>query len=100
MAALPSRRRPLTLQDPPLHLEGLRLAGPLPPQPERALDLAGRLTHAAAVPLLPPIDFAGTLEPANGGYEIAATRHRPGRAGHRRRPRHARPGGAPACAPA
>ncbi len=63
----------LTLQDPPLHLEGLRLAGPLPPQPERALDLAGRLTHAAAVPLLPPIDFAGTLEPANGGYEIAAT---------------------------
>lgn len=61
----------LVLQDPQLRLEGLRLESPLPPEPGRPLDLAGRLTPTAAVPLLPPLDLTGSLEPRGDSYEIA-----------------------------
>lgn len=61
----------LALQDPPLRLEGLRLASPLPPEAGRPLDLAGRLTSGAEAPLLPPLDLTGSLEPQGDAYGIA-----------------------------
>ncbi|WP_119165408.1 intermembrane phospholipid transport protein YdbH family protein [Algihabitans albus] len=61
------------LQEPPLRVEALRLGGALPLQAGAALDLAGRLTHTAEVPLLPPLDLAGSLEPEEAAYEVAVT---------------------------
>lgn len=61
----------LDLAAPPLRLEGLQLEAPLPPQPNRTVALAGRLSHTATPPLMPPLELAGTLAPTEAGYALA-----------------------------
>jgi hypothetical protein len=68
-----ARNAALVLSDPPLRLEGLSLEGPLPPRPEQALSLAGRLRHTGEPPLLPALDLSGTLEPTENAYTLGLT---------------------------
>lgn len=63
----------VALQEPPLRIAGLRLEGSLPPQADTALELSGRLAHAADTPLFPPLDLAGSLTPEDDGYALAVT---------------------------